>query len=230
MRQATRERLDKVPRPRDRGEQEEQTHEEQGDREKHEREPPDRYDVDHANPVHRAEADTDDQVEQRSDHEPRHAAGWHQTTPRVGQTLCQVWPCTNPDRGSWGSDVLHHIRGLDDVNGTGVGGCLHITSENRVAFPLSLHVESQGHHDERGTRRGPTGRAHRVTSPSTCRALSAQRRPRGAARTRGHRGETPTNQDTDVVRSDKAQHQSRRASAEVVAPLTERGAPQERDH
>ena len=36
MRQATRQRLDKTPRKRERGKQEEQTYEEQGDREKHE--------------------------------------------------------------------------------------------------------------------------------------------------------------------------------------------------
>ncbi|MEP6934976.1 MAG: hypothetical protein ABI988_13720 [Nitrospirota bacterium] len=57
----------------------------------------------------------------------------------------------------------------------------------------------------------PTCRAHAVTSPSTCRALPAQRRPRDAARTRGHGGETPANQDTDVVRgSDKVIPQAAR--------------------
>ena len=121
MRQATRERLDKAPRPRERGEQKEQAHHEQGDGEKHELEQGHRHKVDEAKTVHRAESHTDDQVNQRSDQEPRHPTGLHQTTPRVRQTMRQVRPRSNPDRGSWNGDMLHHILGLNDVNDEWVG-------------------------------------------------------------------------------------------------------------
>ena len=72
-----------------------------------------------------------------------------------------------------------------------------------MVLVLSPHVENHDHHAERDAPLADLLSAPR-DEPSTCRALSAQRRPRGAARTQGHGVETPANQDTDVViRSDK---------------------------
>jgi len=42
----------------------------------------------------------------------------------------------------------------------------------------------------------------RRDEPSTCRALRAQRRPRGAARTRGHGAQTPANRFAIAVATD----------------------------
>ena len=68
-----------------------------------------------------------------------------------------------------------------------------------VAFALSLHVESKATMIRGDAPMADMSSAPR-DEPSTCRALPAQRRPRGAARTRGQGGQTPANQDTDVVR------------------------------
>lgn len=59
--------------------------------------------------------------------------------------------------------------------------------------------------------------------PSTCRAMPAQRRPRGEARTRGHGAQTPANRDTIAV----ATGCSTRAQATMMngAPFPERGRP-----
>ena len=67
-----------------------------------------------------------------------------------------------------------------------------------VAFALSPHVESKATMMRGDARMADLSGAHR-DEPSTCRALPAQRRPRGAARTGGHGAQTSANGLTIVV-------------------------------
>ena len=103
MRQRTRQRLDKAPRPRERGKQEEQANENKG------------MVINtnssnlidtkwiQANTFYHAESDTRIRWNNAATTNLATRPDLHQTTPRAGQTMRQVRPCTNPDARAAGT-------------------------------------------------------------------------------------------------------------------------------
>ena len=127
--------------------------------------------------------------------------------PGSGQRLGQVRPYTIHTRGPSRCDIGNHILWLNDVNGKWVRWCLHTTSENMVAFALSLHVESKATMIRGDAPMADLSSARR-DEPSTCRALRAQRRPRSAA-SHARPWRTDTSELVNQRRRHKLYHASR---------------------
>ena len=192
-----------VPTKRDRKRQKEQADEKEWKLDQHEQHRSESEMVQESNAVHHIDSRTNDHPAQLRDHEHHHITGLHQATPGFGQRLGEIRPYTIHARGPSRCDIGNNVLWLNDMNGKWVGWCLHLSSNS-----MGCGLSRKRWRADTTMRRvfAPMGDVSSAPrdEPSTCRALRAQRRPRGAARTRGHGAPTPAKRFRIVVATGNA--------------------------